>query len=279
MKLPLEGTMALSFANRPRHAALCAVTLLIVFASTAILSAVSRAEDFRIETKIFVGKADEDAKPVSETTTLFLDGTVYDFLADPSQVAIFRKPGGGKVGRFILLDNEHRIRTELDTEQLTGAMEKLRSWAGQQSDPLLQFAADPNFKETFTEDGGKLVLASHLENYTVATTPANNPQALVEYREFLDWYAQLNTLLGAGPPPEPRLRLNEALARHQVLPLKVELKRTGEKEPLRAEHKFTWRLSHEDSAKIDNVRASLASFREVPNQQFLQMTQPVQTAE
>jgi hypothetical protein len=42
---------------------------------------------------------------------------------------------------------------------------------------------------------------------------------------------------------------------------------------LRAEHTFTWRLSNEDVQRIDDVRASLASYRAVPNEEFLRSTQ------
>ena len=261
--------MALSFARLPDGRALLICTLMAVAATTA------RGEDFRIETKIYVGDVKE---PASETTTLFLGGIVYDFIAEPPQIAVFGKPAGGKPGRFILLDPKNRIKTELSTEQLAGAMDKLRNWAGRQTDPFLQFAANPQFKESFESGSGKLVLASYLENYTVTTRRAEHPQALTEYREFLDWYAQLNTLISAGPPPEPRLRLNEALARHKVVPLKVELTRAGEKEPVRAEHEFTWRLSNDDRARIDEIRASLASYREVPNEEFLRATRPEHSA-
>ena len=249
-----------------------AAMLFVVTASFAAqLPTVASAEGFRIETTIFV--ADEKL-PVSETTTLFLDGAVYDFLAKPAQTAVFRKPAGGKPGRFILLDSELRTRTELTTVQLAGAMDKLRTWAGRQRDPFLQFAADPRFEESFAPESGRLVLASHLENYTVATAPAEHPQAMAEYHEFLDWYTRLNTLLTAGPPPEPRLRLNEALARHKAVPLKVELTRAGENEPLRAEHRFTWRLSQDDMKKVDDVQTSLASYRAVSNEEYVRSRQP-----
>ena len=248
--------------------------LLILLATVVVTAAVSSigvADDFRIETKIFVG---DEEKPVSETTTLFLEGVVYDFLSAPRQVAVFRKAAGGKPGRFILLSPNERIRTELSTDQVARVMDKLRTWAARQQDPFLQFAADPQFKESFEPAKGRLVLASHLESYTVETTPADQAEALAEYREFLDWYTQLNTLLSHGPPPEPRLRLNEALARHQVVPLKVELTRAGEKQPLRAEHQFIWRLSQDDIQRIDDVRASLAAYRQVSNEEFLQASQP-----
>ena len=85
-----------------------------------------------------------------------------------------------------------------------------------------------------------------------------------------DWYTRLNALLSAGPPPEPRLQVNAALARYQIVPVKVELARSGENKPLRAEHEFTWRLSKDDQERIDDACASLAAYRPVENEEFLQ---------
>ena len=229
----------------------------------------SIAENFRIETRIFEGKSKE---PVSETTTIFCDGVVYDFLKTPAQTAVFSKPSGKNAGRFILLNDEQRIRTEISTDRLQGAMEDLRTWAGEQSQSYLKFAANPEFKETFEPGSGQLVLASHMESYTVETMPTKNPKAATEYRVFLDWYAQLNTLLSGGPPPQPRLELNESLSRHKAIPKTVELTRAGDKEPLRAEHKFTWLLSQDDMSRVEEVRAALAGYRSVKNDEFLQST-------
>jgi hypothetical protein len=242
--------------------------LALAFAATgcSFVPVTAIAEGFRIETKIYAGDEEE---PISKATTLFQGGVVYDFLADPKQIAIFRKPGSSKPGRFILLDPVRRVRTELSTDQLTGAMDKLTSWASRQTDPFLQFAANPKFDESFSEESGKLVLASHEESYQIATAPAHEPESLDQYREFLDWYSRLNTLLVAGPPPGPRLQVNAALARYRVIPVSVELTRTGNKEPLRAEHEFTWRLSKDDFARIDDACASLAAYRAVNNETFL----------
>jgi hypothetical protein len=148
-------------------------------------------------------------------------------------------------------------------------MDKLTTWASRQKDPFLKFAANPTFDESYSEESGRLVLASHEESYHIETSPAHEPASLADYREFLDWYARLNTLLVAGPPPGPRLEVNAALARRQVIPVSVELTRVGEKEPLRAEHEFTWRLSKDDLARIDDACASLAAFRPVNNETFL----------
>jgi hypothetical protein len=249
--------------------AVCRSVFVIVSAVVLVgvaLSTLAMADDFRIETKIFVGDAEE---PASTATTLFQGGVVYDFLAEPEQIAVFRKPGGGRPGRFILLDPERRMRTELSTDQLAGAMNKLRNWAARQRDPLLKFAANPQFEESFDRETGQLLLASHEESYTITTEPADMPEALSEYREFLDWYTRLNALLQAGPPPEPRLQVNAALARYQTLPVTVELARAGEKDKLRAEHEFTWMLSKQDLARIDDALASLVAYKPVDNEAFL----------
>jgi hypothetical protein len=235
-----------------------------------LLASRAFAEDFRISTEIFVGDKKKNEESVSKTTTLFHSGVVYDFLDKPEQTAVFRKPGGGKTGRFILLDKERRVRTELSTDQLAGAMNKITNWAARERDPFLKFAANPQFEETFDRSTGQLLLASHEMSYTIKTEPADAPEALSEYREFLDWYARLNALLHAGPPPGPRLRVNAALANYRVVPVSVELARAGEKEKLRAEHEFTWLISKQDMARIDDACAALAAYRSVTNEEYLQ---------
>ena len=245
---------------------LLAVAIFVVVSARAIA-----AEGFRIETKIFVGEEKDKTEPVSSTTTLFLDGVVYDFLAKPEQTAVFRKASGDKPGRFILLDEKNRVQTEVSTTELEGLMKKLNNWASRQNDPFLQFSAEPKFDETFNRNDGKLILASHLETYTVQTKPTQHQDLLNDYREFLDWYTRLNTMLTGGNPPGPRLQLNDALARRKVVPEKIELKRAGE-DPKRAEHDFTWRLSQDDLQRIDDVRAALSTYQKVDNEEYLKMT-------
>jgi hypothetical protein len=240
--------------------------------SAAVLCAsLAVAENFRIETKVFVS---DEKEPVSETTTLFQNGVVYDFLKKPEQTAVFRKRNGDTPGQFILLSEQHSMLTRISTEKVDGTMTKLKAWASRQKDPFLQFAANPEFDESFDDSTGKLVLASHLENYNVETMPCEHVDAMAEYKEFLDSYAELNTLLSADSlPPGPRLRLNAVLAKRNVVPIKVELARMGE-DPARAEHSFTWRLSQDDVKRIDAVRANLSAYKEVSNEQFVRDTKP-----
>lgn len=244
------------------------VAVFVVAVTIGVLKpAFVAADDFRIETKIFVG--DKAEEPVSTTTTLFQRGVVYDFLAKPEQIAVFRKPRGGKPGRFILLDASRRVKTELSTDEVADAINKVRNWASRQDDSFLKFAANPQFNESFDRSTGQLLLASYEESYTIKTSTSDAPETLAEYREFLDWYARLNTLLQGGPPPEPRLAVNAALARYQVVPVSVELARAGEKGKLRAEHEFKWLLSKQDLARIDEACASMAAYRPVDNADFV----------
>jgi hypothetical protein len=269
--------MASSSHRAPLASTLRAVSRVAAFAVCALTQQGGLlAENFRIETNVFMG---DNEKPISETTTLFHDGVVYDFIKQPKQTAVFDKPKGKNAGRFILLSDEHRIRTEIPTDRVKGVVEDVRTWASQQKDPFLKFAANPNFEESFEPSSGQLVLASHWESYTVETTPAKHPKAAAEYRVFLDWYAQLNTLLSGGAPPQPRLELNESLSRHKAIPTVVELTRKGDKEPLRAEHEFTWLLSKDDLERIDDVRAALASYQQVDNSEYKSRTQEVATNE
>ena len=135
--------------------------IVAVAALDSNLAAIASAEGFRIATKIFVGKEKE---PVSTATTLFLNGTVYDFLSEPEQIAVFHKSPGDKPGRFILLDPDRRVRTEFSTDKVNGAMEKLNKWASQQKDPVLKFAADPKFDEKFDKESGQIVLRRKKKN-------------------------------------------------------------------------------------------------------------------
>jgi hypothetical protein len=252
------------------------VSMLLLVAVWISDSLPAFGKGFRISTKIYVGaEGEKDTRLVSESTTLFLDGAVYDFLADGSQTAVFRKPAD-KEGRFVLINPDQRIRTEFTTTKVAGAIEGLQTFAAShKSNAALEFAAQPQFEESYDASTGKLVLAHHLQTYTVTTTQVDDAAAMAEYREFLTWYTQLNTLIHGDPNKLPRMKLNEALARRRVVPQVVELTRAGEKEPLRAVHEFTMLLSRDDEQRIDEIHTALASFREVTNEEFLKAAQPI----
>lgn len=225
------------------------------------------AQELRIETEIF--GAEEDEEPLSHTITMFDKNTVYDFVDNPEQIAIFRAPASGHGGQFILLDVTSARRTEVSTERIAGLMEKLSKWAAEQKDPLLKFSADPKFNESFDRKTGVLTLTSDLWEYSVATVPADNAPMLARYREFTDWYTRLNTMINSSPPPGPRLELNSSLEKYSVLPVEIRRTLKSNDSTLRARHLFTWRLSREDRARLDEAKKYLASFKKVDNEEFI----------
>ncbi|MEM6331179.1 MAG: hypothetical protein AAF790_13140 [Planctomycetota bacterium] len=220
----------------------------------------------RIETRVY--ELDEET-PVSEGVTLFHDGIVYDFRPADARVTIYRGPTGAKPARFILLDTREGQKTELPVDRIEAAMTKLRRWCAMQEDPFLRFAGAPEFEEAFDPEVGELRMVSTELSYRVVTAPLMQPELKATLRSFLDNYAMLHTLLESGLPPDPRLAVNEALFRHGVIPVEVELTAKGEDEPsLRAVHTVADVLSKPDLLRIDQAIDDLASFKSVSNADF-----------
>jgi hypothetical protein len=238
-----------------------AITTHVAICSTAV------AQELRIETEVF--SEDDAEKPLSHTVTLFDTNTVYDFVDEPQQIAIFRAPSPSHGGQFILLDINSQCRTEISTERIGKLIDKITKWAADEKDPLMKFSAEPKFEESFDAESGLLSLTSDLWEYHVATIPAENPKVLAKYREFFDWYTRLNTMMNSSPPPGPRLELNSTLEKHGVVAVEIRRTLTSNKSTLRAVHSFNWRLSREDRTRLDEVRKQLASFKKVEPAEFL----------
>lgn len=225
------------------------------------------AQEMRIETYVY--GQEEAEEPLSHTITLFDKNTVYDFVDNPQQIAVFRAPAPGASGQFILLDVASARRTEVSTDRINGLMEKLSQWAAEQKDPLLKFSAAPVFKETYDRDTGVLTLSSDLWDYKVGTIPAEDVSMLARYREFTDWYTRLNTMMNSSPPPGPRLELNSSLEKYGVMPVEILRTLKANKSTLRATHDISWRLSRDDRARLDEAKKYLASFKKVGNEEFI----------
>src|SRR5882762_2653409 len=107
------------------------------------------ADDFRIQTKVFksdpTAKKGQPPKQVSETTTIFRAGLVYDFLTVPGQVeeiTIFDYPRS----RFILLDPTRRVKAIVKTDEINAFTQQLQLRARQHKEPFLNFLAEPKFE-------------------------------------------------------------------------------------------------------------------------------------
>ncbi|NOY41904.1 MAG: hypothetical protein GXP26_08720 [Planctomycetes bacterium] len=239
-----------------------ALALLVAFS----LAPIAVAGELRIETDVYLG---DETESLNHTVTLFDSGTVYDFVEKPAQIAVFRPPTSTREGQFILLDLESKRRTEVSTKRIAGLMKKLTQWASDHEDPLLKFSANPEFKTTFNKESGELNLTSETWIYRVATVEAEDRQTLARYREFTDWYTRLNTMMNGAPPPGPRLKLNAALEEHGVVPVEIHRTVSSQSTEVRATHLFSWRLSREDRARLEEARRHLANFKKVDNEAFL----------
>jgi len=100
--------------------------VLLSLGLASILQAGLQAGELRIETDVF---SDESEESISHTITLFDSGTVYDFVDDTQQVAVFRLPTSSHAGQFILLDLKSKRRTEVSTDKIEALMDKLIKWA------------------------------------------------------------------------------------------------------------------------------------------------------
>ncbi len=231
-------------------------------ASGFVVCGATFGENFRVENAIYAGKEKE---PCVESTTIFYCGIVYDYLKSPTEVTIFDKDNG----RFVLLDLSRRMKTEVPAEKAVTLCEHLRTWAMAQSDPLLRFLANPRFDEQYDASSGKLILSSEFVTYELATDSAESVEICRDYRQFCDWYCQLNTLLNPGSrPPFARMAVNAALERHQRFPKQVELTLRLNRFPPRrltvhSEHQLVRKLVDSDRDRVAQTNQYLAIFNPV----------------
>ncbi|MCC6492373.1 MAG: hypothetical protein IT424_05070 [Pirellulales bacterium] len=243
------------------------VVMPITMVLAALPSLPAAAQEFRIETDVIVG---EEETPASHSITLFEKSAVYEFNENPNEIIVYRKASEGRNAQFILLDVASQRRTDVEVDRVERLIEKLSQWAANHQDPLIRFSAEPTFEESFDQQSGALSLSSPKWTYKVATIEAQDAACLERYQDFIDRYTKLSTMLQNGPPPGPRLALNAALAKHRLAPVEIQRTTGGEnKNAVRATHIFSWRLSREDRARLDEAQAFLASFDKVDNEQFM----------
>jgi hypothetical protein len=240
-------------------------TLLAVasMVQSGVVAEPARAEDFRVETRIFVGDQEE---PASTNVTRFKGAVVWDFSGDGSEIVMFDKSRG----RFAMLNLQRKVRTEVTSGEVMQFTQQLRDWANGQDDPLLKFCATPRLEPTPGATPLNLKFKSPLLTYDIVAERPDKPEIAARYREFSDWYARVNTLFRPGLlPPFPRLLVNEHLGREQLVPQRVQLtlapqRSHGNKEvTVRSEQSFVYGLLESDLAQINRAAGYLVTLRSV----------------
>ena len=235
-------------------------------------------EEFKIENSVYQGdpadqgdKADAKGKsPVSRSITRFVGGSVYDFMKEPAEIAIFEKAAQ----RFVLINVDRRIRAELPTKDIAVFTLQLQKLAAKNPDPLIRFSAAPSFQEKFDEAAQELTLSSEWVTYRLVLTPEPSQEVVDQYREFCDWHARLNALLKPGSlPPFNRLSVNTILAQRRAIASHVFLTLSPSKPgqpPTKfySEHRVVRPLTPTDLDDVAHLRAALSDFKLVKFEQY-----------
>jgi hypothetical protein len=225
------------------------------------------AQEFRIETEVFVGDSTE---PVSESLTIFAGEVVYDFLlGDSEEITIFDI----NRGRIMLLDPRQQVKAELSTVDLLQFCEAIKNRTAKEFDAAL-FA--PLFQQSFDEERSLLTLTSDRMTYAVKGMAPKQPEATQRYQQFADWYARLNALKPGNLPPFGRIEVNKSLAERNLIP--VELERTlmverpiaDKKLIARSHHATTWLISNTDRKRIETAGNYVSKFRKVSPKEYWQ---------
>jgi hypothetical protein len=233
---------------------------------------VAQADEFRVETDVYVGNQE---KPIAENVTLFTNGLVYDFpLTGPEEITVFDPSRG----RFVLLDCRRKVKTTLTTRDLVEFTSALKAHAAE-TDGVFAFAANPRFRHEHDPKTEWLTLSGDSMTYRAKGITPNSESAVSTYRSFADWYARLNATRPGSLPPFARLKLNEAIAKEGWIPKEVELTVTpkmrvvGRKLVMRSHHAAVWQLSATDRDRIDKAAGHMVSFQAVGFQDYRKESQ------
>jgi hypothetical protein len=236
---------------------------------------VARADDFRMLTRVYVGDSDE---PASQTTTIFREGIVYDCIGDPEEVVMFDPTGG----RFVLLDPERKLRSEITLEQIDALTPTMKEKLLQRKDGVAAFLLGPKFEEITNSETGETEFRSPWLSYRLRTKPAKNDDVARQYAAFSTHYTRLNML--KHPLLLARAHVNTWLNERKLLPEEVWLttykpgllgRKTADAQ-FRSQHKITWSMSSEDLQRIEDIQRWLVLFEQVRLLEYWNKPEPPQ---
>jgi len=235
----------------------------------ALLARPAPATDgFRVDNRVFY---EDQREPISQSSTIFADRMVYDFLDKPAEIFVFDRPHE----QFILLNTDRRIITRIAMQDVASFTDQLRERAAGQRDSFVQFLAQPKFEQHVDPVAGTLTMSSPWMNYHVEAAAPPNPAMLMLLREFSDWYVRLTPILDpSARPPFARMMLNEALERSGLMPRSITLTITpkrgimAKRITVRSEHQLIGQLSEADNDRLVQAQQFVTIFSAVGLEQY-----------
>lgn len=243
--------------------------LAVAVVLSLLASSQIRADDFRVDSRVFVGK---ESKPQSSNVTLFQGSHAFDFLDQPRQIAFYDLARG----RIVLADPARSVKAEVSRATLDAFCDNLRHLEKRTDDPILDFALRPSFDESSDEESSERIFTSKYLTYRVKPLTGELEGMVERYRQFSDASARLNAMVNRGSlPPFPRLLVNQSLEKSGHVPALVRLTISpaslvgGRTVALKSEHEFRPRLLDSDQRRIDEAGELLGRAKLVGLGEFL----------
>jgi hypothetical protein len=237
--------------------------------NSTVLNSTASAQQFRVYTEVSIPPQNPEpgkmqGEVVARSLTIFHAGRVFDWLKTAGEVTIFEPAHQ----RFVIFNGRKLIKTTIDFKEIDRMLASARDETSNHAERLLsrndreaesiatslQFQLNPTFKYSFKRNSLLLDLDSPKLEYHVncGTTPI--PEAVDAYMHYADWTAKLNHVMHPRSLyPAPRMKLNESLRQHKVLPVKVQLRVDFDKPMhLQADHRFAWQLGKIDRQSIQH---------------------------
>ncbi len=220
------------------------------------------AQDYRIYTHVLDHRdMDANGKPkvVARSLTIWHAGKVYDYMVNVDELVIYDP----FQQRFTIISSQHNMACTLDFSELKQHQKVARRQAKEYLEELsesnetrqaelIAFQLDPQFEIEYRPEDHHLACKSPYLSYVADAIPAPNKDTARAFRQYADWSAQLNFVLhGKSLMPAARLRLNEELEKHDLIPVKVTLSLADSaNSKLSAEHAINWELGKHDRFRI-----------------------------
>lgn len=232
---------------------------------SCILQGNTDAQDFRVESQVFVGGANT---PASENLTLYQSGMAYDFQMDidapgsPLEIVIY----DSREKQLILLDLQRKLRTDIPDFELLKMLESLR--ASGETNEDANFLLNPELESGFDVKTDTITVSNDDLTYRARGKAPENLIAMPFFYEAMTQFTRLSASDPKRLPPFARLALNREIQKLGLFPVNIEMSmRAGaisrEEFNARSTHTVMWELSKQDLMRIEEAKRNWIGFEKV----------------